>query len=342
MGDYYKELELPRDADDEAIKKAYRRLAMKTHPDKGGDAEKFKRVSEAFAILSNPEKRALYDKYGKEGLQAGAGGMPPQGAQGGMPGGFHFSTSGGEEFDAEAIFRQFFGQGGFGGGQGGFGGGQRGGAGVFGRGGPGFSGFDMNVDAEQSQRPRKPPAVTRELPVTLNELATGCVKKLRVTRQRQGKSESKVLEIKVKAGWKSGTKITFQGEGDDAGPNSVPSDITFVIAERAHPRFKRVGDDLIVHTRATLKDIVSRRHFELTHPDSSVVAVPFEELQCDQDGRQVVKIAGKGMPVSSEKSAKRRGDLLVIVHFCLPKLSDGQREVVCAALDASVDSMSDE
>eukprot|EP00306_Pavlova_sp_CCMP459_P023172 CAMPEP_0185546176 /NCGR_PEP_ID=MMETSP1381-20130426/5299_1 /TAXON_ID=298111 /ORGANISM="Pavlova sp., Strain CCMP459" /LENGTH=88 /DNA_ID=CAMNT_0028158587 /DNA_START=30 /DNA_END=292 /DNA_ORIENTATION=- len=70
---FYATLGVPRDADDSAIKKAYHKLALKNHPDKGGDPETFKAIAEAFAVLIDKEKRAVYDRYGEEGLKAGVG-----------------------------------------------------------------------------------------------------------------------------------------------------------------------------------------------------------------------------------------------------------------------------
>ena len=71
---FYKELGIEKSASESEIKKAYRKLAVKHHPDKGGDVEKFKAISAAYEVLSDPEKKKLYDQYGKEGLEEGGGG----------------------------------------------------------------------------------------------------------------------------------------------------------------------------------------------------------------------------------------------------------------------------
>lgn len=73
--EYYELLGVEKNATASEIKRAYRKLAMKHHPDKGGDEMHFKKVSEAYDVLSDPEKKDLYDKYGKEGLEQGGGGM---------------------------------------------------------------------------------------------------------------------------------------------------------------------------------------------------------------------------------------------------------------------------
>ena len=74
--DYYEILGLSKTCSEDEIKKAYRKLVLKAHPDKGGDPEEFKAISEAYSVLSTPDKRKLYDQYGKEGLEMGEGGMP--------------------------------------------------------------------------------------------------------------------------------------------------------------------------------------------------------------------------------------------------------------------------
>ena len=115
--DFYEILGVPKDADENVLKKAYRKLAIKWHPDKNPNnkdkaEENFKKIGEAYECLSNAEKRAIYDKYGKEGLQAGTGGGSTGGADFfGHFGGFGHG-GGFQEFTferAEDIFRDFFG-----------------------------------------------------------------------------------------------------------------------------------------------------------------------------------------------------------------------------------------
>ncbi len=96
MMDYYNTLGVPRDADQDTIKKAYRKLAMQHHPDKGGDPNEFQKINEAYEVLGDTDKRIQYDN--------------PQSQQQGFPGGFSFHTHG---FDINDIFSQIFGQQGF-------------------------------------------------------------------------------------------------------------------------------------------------------------------------------------------------------------------------------------
>jgi DnaJ family protein B protein 4 len=185
----------------------------------------------------------------------------------------------------------------------------------------------------------KPPLVTRELSLSLEELCTGCTKRLKVTRTRGAEQQSKVLEIHVKPGWKAGTKITYEHEGDDSGPNTPAGDIQFVIKEKAHRAAKREGDNLVFTMRSTLKDVLRGQPVELQHPDGSVLRASLGDLQLQPDGRHAIRFPGRGMPISSAKraGAKQAGDALLMVHFSIPKrLSEQQRETICAVLDGRV------
>jgi len=256
-----------RKADDDTIKRAYRKLAMRWHPDKNPDnmkeaEEKFKDINEAFEVLSDPKKRQVYDMYGEEGLKAGAGAGPSPGGSGGMrmPGGgtFFFSTSGpgGSGFRASdpfTIFSQFFG------GQGGgifgddddMGGFSMFTSGPSGRGGRGGSGGGSG--GARPRQKRKGETVTFDLVCTLEELYTGCKKKRKLTRKRNGVPSELVLEIDVKPGWKEGTKLTYPNEGDEV-EGGEPGDIVFVIKEARHPVWTRTGDDIIHKMPITLTE----------------------------------------------------------------------------------------
>ena len=204
--DYYAILGVPRDADDAALKRAYRKNAVRWHPDKNNGSaeaeEKFKQVGEAYDVLSDSNKRAVYDQFGEEGLKRGApppgtpGAGPTPGGPGGQPGGFGFSGAPGGgryEFsgdDAFHIFEQMFGGGGFGGVPGGVPGGM--GGGMFGGMGGGVSGgfaggdlFGEAGGARQSaaRKKRGPSQDVVSYPMTLEDLYCGGVKKMRVTRK---------------------------------------------------------------------------------------------------------------------------------------------------------------
>ena len=283
--DYYKILGIARGSSDEDIKKAYRKLALKYHPDKNkepGAEEKFKEVAEAYEILSDSKKKEIYDKYGEEGLKMGAGGGgAPQGHQAGSPGaGFTYTWSG----DPNETFRMFFGSNNpfnafFGNDNGGVGGDPDddgfGGAGFPGMfrfagssfGGPGGPGAmhqqQMGGGGGGAKKKTQDPPIYHDLLVSLEDIATGTTKKMKISRKvlgNDGRSthlEDKVLTIDIKPGWKAGTKITFPREGDQS-PNSIPADIVFIIKDKPHQFFKRDGSDLVYTSRITLREVSPR------------------------------------------------------------------------------------
>eukprot|EP01064_Diplonema_japonicum_P039184 TRINITY_DN976_c0_g1_i1.p1 TRINITY_DN976_c0_g1~~TRINITY_DN976_c0_g1_i1.p1 ORF type:complete len:334 (+),score=57.58 TRINITY_DN976_c0_g1_i1:78-1079(+) len=256
------------DADENAIKRAYKKAALKWHPDRNTEnkekaEEKFKEVAEAYDVLSNKEKRRVYDQVGESYKDMGNGGGGGGGGRGGMPGGF---TSSSFQGDPNEIFKQFFGAqfnpasssfddddpfASMFGGMGGRGGGgmqfMSGGMPGMGMGGmPGMGGgmpFGGGMQAKRKGPPKEFP-----LECTLEDLYTGCVKKRKLTRKRvrNGKpvDDSKVVEITVQPGWKNGTKVTFPGESDEV-PGQTPGDIIFVLKEAKHPTFTRDGADLV-------------------------------------------------------------------------------------------------
>ncbi|KAJ1019643.1 hypothetical protein NDA18_006120 [Ustilago nuda] len=290
--DYYKILGVSKDADEDTLKKAYKKAALKWHPDRNKDNveaanKKFKEVGEAFEVLSDKNKRAIYDQFGEEGLKgggpppgadsAGFGGSPSGGAGGfgGFPGGgggrtFTF-TSGGPGMgggmggfspsDPNDIFASIFGGAspfsGMGGMEDMFGGG--GGArknasaggmpGGFNFGGPGAGGPGGPIPADE-----KPSDVEKQLPLSLQDLYTGTTKRLKVGRKlASGGSEEKILTVEVKPGWKKGTKIRFGGAGHEVSPGSF-QDVVFIVDEKPHAHFRRDGDDLRVTIPLNLVD----------------------------------------------------------------------------------------
>lgn len=272
--DYYKILGIPRNATDDDIKKAYRKLALKYHPDKNkapGAEERFKEVAEAYEILSNKKKREIYDTQGEEGLKGGFG-------TGNSGGGSDFSYT--FHGDPRATFAQFFGS-----------------SSPFqaffnlngGNSDRLFSGFDDDMDVDmdpfasmgmgaarpggafrshsfnvhglqnRKDKSQQDPPIEHDLYVTLDDIVKGCVKKMKISRRvvqpdGSSKKEDKVLTIHIKPGWKSGTKITFQKEGDQ-GRNKIPADIVFIIRDKPHPQFKREGSDIRYIAKVSLKDV---------------------------------------------------------------------------------------
>ncbi len=208
---YYDVLGVSRKADQKEIKKAYRKLALRLHPDKGGDEEKFKTVSKAYETLSDEKQREIYDRFGEEGLERGAGPQMPSKAHpfGGGQQNFSFGNAAGN-INLSDIFEQMMG-------------GQKMGGNYFGR----------KSRHRPSNAENKPKVYTSRVGCTLEELSVGKTKKLKMTFQ----GRQKVYNIKLKPGWKDGTKVTFQGK------NSLPT-MVFVVEELPHRYFERQGDDL--------------------------------------------------------------------------------------------------
>jgi DnaJ family protein B protein 4 len=367
--DYYQLLGVPKgEKDAEALKKAYRKQAMKFHPDKNPDnraaAEKrFKEISEAYDVLSDPDKREVYERYGEEGLKAGmGGGGPPPGAGGGggpggggggggFPGGMGGGGFGGGGFGGggmgaggprnfrspDDIFAEIFGAGGMGGGGGH---GQDAFAHLFGGGGGGMGGMPggmggMGGGGMPPPRPRKDPPIEQPLMCTLEELYKGSTRKMRINRSVGASSgaaphrEEEILEIGVAPGWKKGTRITFPEKGDER-PGRVPADIVFVVDEKPHARFRREGNDLVITQPLSLVDALCGARFQVATLDGRTLDL--------STGGGVVRpgsvktVAGEGMPVSKQPGA--RGNLQVRFEVAFPRgpLTDAQKAQVRQAL----------
>ena len=344
----YDRLGVSTTATAEEIKKAYRKTALKNHPDKNpAGAEKFKEASEAYEILSDPEKRRNYDNYGYDFITgkagpppsaddmggnpfAGAGGMPGGfGGMGGMPGGggtrtFHFSTGGGG-----------------GGGFGGFsdpmntfadflrsnGGDEDGIFSSFGGAGgmPGsysYSSGRPSGGRKGSSYARREPevettVVEKPLPVSLEDLFNGTTKKLKVQRktydQQTGKQnvEDKILSVPINKGIKAGSKIKYKDMGDQV--EGGTQDLHFIVKEKPHPLFIRDGDDIRHNVEIDLKEA-------LTGWKRTVSTIDGKQLTVSSSGPTQPtfeeRYPGLGMPKS--KSPSQRGDFLVGVKIKFP------------------------
>lgn len=331
----------------EEIKKAYRKHALKNHPDKNpAGAEKFKEVGEAYEILSDPEKRRNYDNYGYDFITgkagpppsaddmggnpfAGAGGMPGGfGGMGGMPGGtrtFHFSTGGGGGggfggfSDPKDIFAEFMRGGGssMGGDDddifssfGGIPGGFGGGRASGGR-----------ANSSPFMRRREPEmettVVEKPLPVSLEDIFNGATKKLKVQRKtfdrQTGKQsvEDKILSVPIKKGLKAGSKIKYPDMGDQV--EGGVQDLHFIVKEKPHPLFTRDGDDLRHTVEIDLKEA-------LTGWKRTVSTIDGKQLTVSSSGPTQPTFEERypqlGMPKS--KAPTQRGDFIVGVKIKFP------------------------
>jgi len=270
--DYYKILGVAKGASDDDIKKAYRKMALKFHPDKNkspGAEDKFKEIAEAYDVLSDQKKRHIFDTYGEEGLK---GGMPSGGSGPDGNGSFTYSFNG----DPKEMFRMFFGNDDPFGGMGGmfsmFNGGSMGGSTrMFSGNGmeenmdidDPFAGFGSTRNAKgfpSREMKRQAPAISHDLLISLEELLHGIRKKMKITRKvvaddgHSVRTEEKILSIDVKPGWKAGTRITFPQEGDQL-PGTIPADVVFMIHDKPHPLLVRDGSNVKYRAKIGLREV---------------------------------------------------------------------------------------
>jgi len=349
--DFYKILGISRNATDDEIKKAYRKLALKYHPDKNKAASaeaRFKEIAEAYEVLSDKKKRDIFDKYGEEGLNGGI----PGGGNAGEGQNFTYQFHG----DPRATFAQFFGSSDpfgaffgddptrlFGTGMV-FGGmddendpfthiniGQRQG---MGGGGQAFRSQSFNVHPPQNRKDRQQdPPIEHDLYVTLEDIEKGCVKKMKISRNimtpdgNQHKEE-KVLNITVKPGWKAGTKITFQREGDQI-PGKIPADIIFIIRDKPHGTFKREGSDIRYSAKVTLKQALCGTTVRVPTLSGETIALSTSGEVIKPN--TVKRIQGKGLPFPKEPS--RKGDLLIAFDIKFPdNLTESAKQILADLL----------
>ncbi|KAF0923071.1 hypothetical protein E2562_003301 [Oryza meyeriana var. granulata] len=288
--DYYKVLGVGRGATDDELKTSYRRLAMKHHPDRKrtphADDSLFKQLSEAYDVLSDPKKRAIYDQYGEGGLK---GGVPPPSSSASSHGGLRFSPR-----SAEEIYSEIFG-----------GTPCAGVPRVF----PRFGGSPRAREAS--------PAIERQLACSLEDLYKGATKKLKISRDvldATGKPTNleEILTIDIKPGWKKGMTAKFPERGN-VKPNTKPADLVFIIEERSHPRFKRREDDLIYTHKISLMEALTGCTVQLTTLDGRNLTVPVKSV-ISPTYEEVVK--GEGMPITDEQPKK--GDLKIKFQIKFP------------------------
>ncbi|KAL0659936.1 hypothetical protein Bca4012_080521 [Brassica carinata] len=299
--DYYKLLQVDRSASDDDLKKAYRKLAMKWHPDKNPtnkkDAEaKFKQISEAYDVLGDPQKRAVYDQYGEEGLK---GNVPPPNAASGAS---YFST-GFNPRSADDIFTEFFGFSTPFGGGGGAGG--------------SMHHHHHHHHHHHQAAARKVAPIENKLPCSLEDLYKGTTKKMKISREildASGKATQteEILTIGVKPGWKKGTKITFPEKGNEH-PGVIPADLVFIIDEKPHPVFTRDGNDLIVTQKISLAEALTGYTVNLTTLDGRTLAIPITNVIHPEYEEVVPK---EGMPL--QKDQTKKGNLRIKFNIKFP------------------------
>jgi len=330
----YDLLEVSPDVSDSDLKKAFRKKALRLHPDKGGDPDLFKEVSHAYEVLADSQKRATYDRFGEAGLQDnGMGGT-----------------------DHQDLFSQLFG----------------GGGGFFGGGGPSRNqgprkGKDLHHRVSASLEDLYKGRLTK-LALTRHVICSKCSGKggkegavrkcggcqgrgVKVMLRQMGPmlqqiqqpcgecdgtgevinqkdrckacsgkkvvSERKYLEVHIDKGMKGGQAITFAGESDQS-PGVEPGDVIIIIDEKPHERFRREGNDLYAEVELDLLTALAGGSFSILHLDDRALHVTIHPGEVVKHGAMKV-IPGQGMPSHRHHEP---GNLFVKLNVRFPDFID--------------------
>lgn len=297
--DYYEVLGVARDAAPDAVKKAYRKLARQYHPDVNpGDkaAEKnFKEVQQAYDVLSDQEKRAMYDRYGAAGFEG-------MGAAGPRTSASEWSARFGEPGQETIDFSEFFGSYAQ---PGGAGGGHEGGAGL-------FEDLIGRMRGGRAGKPRAGRDVEAHLAIPFLTAVRGGQTSIDVQRG-DGRRES--LVVKIPPGVDDGSKLRLKGQGEP-GPKGAPAgDMTIVISVQPHPYFKREDRNLLVEVPLTIAEAVLGARIEVPSLDG-MKSLP---IPAGTSSGQKLRLKGQGVPGSG---GKPDGDLFVVVRIVAPKNVD--------------------
>lgn len=357
--DYYEVLDVDRNASDQEIKKAYRKMALKYHPDKNpDDAEaeaKFKEAAEAYEVLSNPEKKNRYDQYGHAGVKNGGGGF------------------GGAGMSMDDIFSQFgdiFG-GAFGGAFSGFGGGR----------------------SHGRRRVNRGSNIRVKVSLTLEEISTGVEKKIKVnkynscnacggTGAKHGSSYSTcstchgtgqvvqvtntflgqmqtastcpschgegktitdkcpecagqgvtrgedIITIKIPAGVEGGMQLSVSGKGNAGARGGIPGDLLVLIEEKPHPTLIRDGRNLLVEKYISVSEAALGATVEVPTIESRARI----KIQPGTPAGKIMRLKGKGLP---DVNGYGRGDLLVTINVWIPKTLSKEEKGILERLSKS-------
>ncbi|MDD2868144.1 molecular chaperone DnaJ [Neomegalonema sp.] len=345
--DFYDVLGVSRDASDEDIKRAFRQRAKEFHPDANRDdpeaERRFKEAGEAYDALKDPQKRAVYDRYGHEGMQAGMGG-----------GGGGFGGFGASDFASafSDVFDDLFGDN------------RRGGMGGFGRARGGDQTAKLSLTLEEAYA-----GVTKEMRVAtlaLCDLCHGtggeggsspvtcgtCKGSGRVRAQQgfftierpcptcggrgqtiktpchgcggQGRlRKERTISVQVPRGVEDGNRIRLGGEGDSGGPQGTPGDLYIFIAIEKHPIFQRDGMDLYCKVPISMVDASLGAEVEAPTIDGAMARV---SIPAGAQNDRRFRLRGKGMPTLR---GERVGDMYIELEVETPvNLSARQRELL--------------
>jgi molecular chaperone DnaJ len=301
--DFYSVLGVSRSASEDDLKKAYRRLALKYHPDKNpGDKtaeDRFKEASEAYEVLRDPKRRQMYDQYGQTGPNPFGGGQNPFDGFSNFEGGFSASGPGAESF--QDVFSDFFGD--------------------------IFSG--QQKGRRTGFRPQKGADLRYSLQISLEEAAVGCEKTISFLRQRGHKEDTARLSISVPAGVRTGQRLKLRGEGDNPEGATAPGDLYVIVNFQEHPLFRRKDNDVLMDLPISFIDAIVGASIEIpTLTGKASLTIP-----AGTHPGQLIRLKGKGFP---EVGGYGSGDMLVRIVIDIPQgLTEEERRQIQALSNLS-------
>lgn len=306
--DYYATLGVPRDASDEDIKKAFRKLARQYHPDVAKDKksaeEKFKAINEANEVLSDPAKRRKYDElganwrqgdgFGNAGSHRARGRRSPGGTEGPE---FHFGGTGFSDF-----FEQFFGS-------------------------ASRHGFSPDDESSRSEagfgggRGRRGGDIEGDILVGLEEAMTGTVRRitLEMMDPMTGEPQTHTIQVRIPAGAAHGKRIRVAGQGGPGTGSAPPGDLYLRVRHAAHPDFYTRDADVYHEAEIPPWDAVLGGEITVPALDGSIKL----RIPPGTENGQHLRVRGRGLP---QGKAGERGDFHVIVHIQVPtQLTEEER-----------------
>ena len=304
MRDLYSVLGVPRGADQDTIRKAYKKLARRYHPDlnkSAAAAEKFKEINAAYDMIGDEKKRKLYDQFGEAATRPG--------------------------FDAEQAQRWQQASGGFGGGFGrGRGGRGRGDFGDFGFGGGGAPGGGVNMEellgsmfGGRARGPRRGSDLEETVRLSLIEALSGHS----ITVHASGHG---TLKVRIPSGIHDGGTVRLRGKGRPSPLGGTPGDLLLRIEIKPHSLLKREGNNLLMDVPLTVHEAMAGGSVEVPTPDGTVrVKIP-----AGVKGGERLRLRRRGMPLKDDA----RGDLYLILRPALPKTDDPEALKLAEQLSA--------
>ena len=298
--DYYQTLGIEKNSSASEIKKAFRKLARKYHPDVAKDKataeEKFKQINEAYEVLSDPEKRKKYDTLGADWDNPNAGQRHAH-AGGGFHAGdedFQFTGTGFSDF-----FEQYFG-----------------GAGRYG-------GYQQAGPSSSSSRARRGQDIEGDILVTLEESMQGAVRtiSMQTVNRETGKSEKSEFQVRIPLGIQDGQRIRVPGHGGSGTGGAPDGDLYLRVRHAAHPDFSSVKSDLYHELDIAPWDAVLGAEKQVPSLDGRIkIRIP----EGAENGQQM-RVRERGLP---KGKSGQRGDLYIILNIETPStLTDEQRKL---------------